>query len=409
MSTIMRAAQMTVGASARPVGRQQDAVKTKEFCEFFAGIGLVRAGLEISGWRCIYANDIDPKKAEQYAARFRGDKHYHIGDVWETDAVVSRIKGRPFLATASFPCVDLSLCGHWRGLDGEHSSTFFGFANALTAMGDRMPKVVMLENVTGLINSRGGKDFAAIARILAECGYWLDAFVIDARHFVPQSRPRIFVVGLHDTVSCPLVVKATKEYVLDDPWQRAMDASHQLRPRKLVNLMESIDIATGWMATPIKPPPERRSCLADVIDTDESQEWWDEAQVDKHLSMMSDLHKATVETLLRTSGAHIGTIYRRKRYDKTMAEVRFDGIAGCLRTPRGGSGRQIVIVINDGRVRIRWMSPREYARLQGADDFPLVGKKNQQLFGFGDAVCVPVISWIDKHVLTPLHESVIEE
>ena len=51
------------------------------------------------------------------------------------------------------------------------------------------------------------------------------------------------------------------------------------------------------------------------------------------------------------------------------------------------------------------MNPREYARLQGADDFPLVGKTNQQLFGFGDAVCVPVIKWIDDTVLTPIAAS----
>jgi DNA (cytosine-5)-methyltransferase 1 len=99
---------------------------------------------------------------------------------------------------------------------------------------------------------------------------------------------------------------------------------------------------------------------------------------------------------------HVGTIYRRKRHVQMRAEVRFDGIAGCLRTPRAGSAKQIVIVIEKGEYRIRWMSPKEYARLQGAADFPLVGTRNQQLFGFGDAVCVPAIAWIDKQVLTPI-------
>ena len=51
------------------------------------------------------------------------------------------------------------------------------------------------------------------------------------------------------------------------------------------------------------------------------------------------------------------------------------------------------------------MSPREYARLQGVSDFPLVGRPNQQMSGFGDAVCVPVIRWIDEKVLTPIYES----
>jgi DNA (cytosine-5)-methyltransferase 1 len=87
-------------------------------------------------------------------------------------------------------------------------------------------------------------------------------------------------------------------------------------------------------------------------------------------------------------------------------EVRFDGIAGCLRTTKGGSARQIVIVVKGRKLMMRWMSPREYARLQGAAHYKLVGdNKNQQMFGFGDAVCVPVIEWIDEQVLTPLHQS----
>ncbi len=98
--------------------------------------------------------------------------------------------------------------------------------------------------------------------------------------------------------------------------------------------------------------------------------------------------------------------FRRKRSGKTRAEIRFDGMAGCLRVPRGGSARQIVIAIDRGKLRIRWMRPREYARLQGAPDFPLVGRANQQMAGFGDAVCVPVIRWIDRQVLTPLYEAI---
>jgi DNA (cytosine-5)-methyltransferase 1 len=89
------------------------------------------------------------------------------------------------------------------------------------------------------------------------------------------------------------------------------------------------------------------------------------------------------------------------------AEVRFDGLAGCLRTPKGGSARQIVIVAQNGKLRMRWMNPREFARLQGVPDFPLVGTPIQQLWGFADAVCVPAIAWIDQHVLTPLYDSLL--
>ncbi len=108
--------------------------------------------------------------------------------------------------------------------------------------------------------------------------------------------------------------------------------------------------------------------------------------------------------MLAAGSKAVGTIFRRKRKGAMRAEIRFDGIAGCLRTPKGGSARQIVIAIESGRLRMRWMSPREYARLQGADEFPLVTNTIQNLYGFGDAVCVPAIRWIDENVLTPVYE-----
>lgn len=86
-----------------------------------------------------------------------------------------------------------------------------------------------------------------------------------------------------------------------------------------------------------------------------------------------------------------------------MAELRTDGLAGCLRTPRGGSGRQILYKAGKGRYQVRLLTARECARLQGApDDFKISVPLNQALFGFGDAVCVPVVEWIAKYYLRPL-------
>jgi DNA (cytosine-5)-methyltransferase 1 len=376
----------------------------KSFLEFFAGIGLVREGLCDSGWDCIYANDNDPKKREMYAGRFGEDVHFQLGDICDTQQVAAHLPAGAGLATASFPCTDLSLAGNWRGLAGKHSSAFFGFADVLDALGDDRPPLVMLENVPGLITSHDGRDFAQVAATLAELGYWLDAFVIDAKYFVPQSRPRVFIVGVHEAADAPLMIRAGEQF-LGDPWRLRVESTPALRPQRLVQAMTSIDLATGWFTLALDPPRTQRDELSSVIDLDDAQEWWDEAQVDKHWGMMSDLHQDLVGELRADGGTHVGTIYRRKRGGTTRAEVRFDGVAGCLRTPRGGSARQIVIVIERGELRIRWMSPREYARLQGAGDFPLVERKNQNLFGFGDAVCVPVIRWIDANVLTPLFDT----
>jgi DNA (cytosine-5)-methyltransferase 1 len=168
--------------------------------------------------------------------------------------------------------------------------------------------------------------------------------------------------------------------------------------------MRSIDLPTGWTAFNVPSPRENPPGVAELIDRDDRQDWWGPDAVRKHHDMMHDRHRRSIDEMLARGETFVGTIYRRKRGDRTMAEVRFDGVAGCLRTPKGGSARQIVVVVEDGALKMRWMSPREYARLQGAPTFPLVPNSIQNLHGFGDAVCVPVIRWIDEHALTPVFE-----
>jgi DNA (cytosine-5)-methyltransferase 1 len=379
----------------------------KTFCEFFAGIGLVREGLLASGWSCLYANDISAKKQTMYEAYFGGSNHFHLGDVWKTEEVLERIIGRPFLATASFPCIDLSLAGHYRGFGGEHSSSFFGFVNVLRALGDRRPPLVMLENVTGFLTARKGGDFAEAAKTLAGLGYWIDALVLDAKHFVPQSRPRIFLIGAAEGLQPPGAVRQVRSQWAADAWRVKLTASPTVRPPRLIRLMEKVELATGWIALDVPAPPSRQTQLADVVDLDDEQEWWNADEVQRHYAMMSDRHKKHVDDLLAAGGKNVGAAFRRGRNRQQRAEVRFDGLAGCLRTPRGGSAKQILIFVDGGRLRMRWMSAREYARLQGAENFPLDGDNMQLLFGFGDAVCVPVIRWIDAQVLTPIFDEAV--
>lgn len=385
-------------ATTRAVRVRKMAPPQKTFCEFFAGIGLIREGLSQSGWQCVFANDIDPKKQQAYEARFGKSDHFHRGDVWDTTRILDCISGRPDLMTASFPCIDLSLAGHYRGLVGEHSSAFFGFARVLEALGKRRPLLVLLENVTGFLTSRQGQDFATAVQRLAGLGYWLDAFVLDACHFTPQSRPRVFVVGAVPELR-----------LMEDSSQGSfwpMERSSPLRTSPIVHFRRDLVLPTGWMTLPLPDPPTRTTRLADLIDCDDGQAWWNEAEVARHREMMSTRHRQQIDMILASRQSWVGTIFRRIRAKQMRAEVRFDGLAGCLRTPKGGSAKQIVVEARAGKLRMRWMSPREYARLQGAADFPLVGTTIQQLWGFADAVCVPAIAWIDCHVLTPLLKTV---
>jgi DNA (cytosine-5)-methyltransferase 1 len=377
----------------------------KTFCEFFAGIGLVGDALSRTGWKCAYANDIDAKKRRMYEGHYGASRHYHEGDVWALDDVLNRIPGQPVLATASFPCTDMSLAGKRRGLAGEQSGALFGFLQVIERLAERRPRMVMLENVPGFLTSHDGADFATAVQELAGLGYWLDAFILDARWFVPQSRPRLFLVGYSEQLlRSPLVVSRNDAEVLSDPWRAAVRRADRLRPPRLREVLDSITPATGWATFDCGNPRGQRRVLRDVIDLDDDQPWWSDQEINRHAAMMSDRHRRQVESLRADGTTSVLTAFRRIRKGEQRMEVRFDGVAGCLRTPRGGSAKQIVLAVDGGRLRMRWMTPREYARLQGVGEFTLPENAIQGYFGFGDAVCVPVIEWIDRHMLTPAYE-----
>ena len=164
-----------------------------EFAELFSGEGLFRAALQPGGWRSVLAVDKCRKKAAGYAARW-GDRT-HIADIFDSIEVAERLAkaGRIGLLTAGFPCTDASAAGTGRGVAGPGTSAVFGLRDALRRL-DRRPPIVLLENVTGLVTRRNGEDFRVMLRHFAELGFGVDAFALDAKHFLPQSRRRLYVV-----------------------------------------------------------------------------------------------------------------------------------------------------------------------------------------------------------------------
>jgi DNA (cytosine-5)-methyltransferase 1 len=375
------------------------------FAEFFAGIGLTHMGLAQHGWHCVYANDIEVKKKRMYESCFGKADYYHVEDIWKTKQITSRMPaGKLDLATASFPCVDLSLAGNLKGFAGEQSGAFNGFTKVLGALQreNRLPRTVLIENVIGFLSSHNGKFFRVALKALSSLGYYVDAFIVDAKTFVPQSRPRLFLVGFLHELMPDEGERPRRLAALPEPWALEEVPDIRRRPLQLLRALEETRLATKWFPFHLPPLPRENRTLSEHIDTDETQEWWNETRVRKHLAEMSPAHRARTEELKKRREITIGTIYRRVRDSKSRSEIRTDGLAGCLRTPRGGSSRQIVLVVGKGKIQMRWMTPREYARLQGCPDFPIEVERNEALFGFGDAVCVPVISWIAKNVLTQL-------
>ncbi|MDI3242242.1 DNA (cytosine-5-)-methyltransferase [Arthrobacter sp. AL08] len=352
--------------------------------EFFAGIGLVRAGLEPAGFEIVWANDYEPAKKEMYEGNFGSDHDFALGDIAKVKSAA--LPEDLDFAWASFPCTDLSLAGDRRGLAGKQSGTFFHFTRIMDELEDKKPRVIALENVNGLATSHGGDDMAALARELNGLGYSVDVLALDGRRFVAQSRPRIFIVGSMD-----VPVEDTKEV-------------STLRPEWLQGVFQDPTVITHRAALP-EPPEMLTVGLSDVVETMGARDsrWWDAERKDKFLTSLSVVQRERLDAMKASQHVTYRTAYRRTRSGVPVWEIRADEVSGCLRTARGGSSKQAVVMAGRGRTAVRWMTPVEYARLMGAGDYNLSGLRDSQiLFGFGDAVVVPAVQWVGENYLAPL-------
>jgi len=367
------------------------------YYDFFAGGGMAGIGLG-STWECLFANDIDAKKAASYCDNHNGGKELLLKDVAHVS--LSELHGSPDLVWASFPCQDLSHAGKRAGLAGERSGMFKPFwklVRELYADG-RAPKIIALENVYGAITSNGGRDFATLASAFSGLGYHFGAVVIDAVHFLPQSRPRFFMVGIQKDLKIP------DGYIMDGP-------SELWHPSALVegyNLLTPAATAR-WQWWNLPTPPARNTNLASLIEEKpQGVKWHTKAETKNLLNMMTDLNLKKVEAAKQTNQKTVGTIYRRTRADadgvkRQRAEVRFDQIAGCLRTPGGGSSRQTIMVVEGKKIRSRLLSPREAALLMGLpDEYILPTRYNEAYKLAGDGVAVPVVSYLAESIFEPI-------
>jgi DNA (cytosine-5)-methyltransferase 1 len=373
------------------------------FYEFFAGGGMARAGLG-DGWACQFANDFDAMKVETYKANWPGD------DIREADVAALTLddlpEGRADLAWASFPCQDLSLAGGYRGLGRERdntptrSGTFWPFWRLMRALHTRgrAPRAIVLENVYGALTSHGGKDFAAIAEALTGAGYRFGALVINATHFVPQSRPRVFFVAVAEGE--PLDAAPFSERPAEAWSPPALLRAHALL---------SAEAKKRWVWWSPPPPAGRIRDFASIIEDEPTGvEWRNAEQTAYLLSLMTEVNRNKVKAAQKAGRRVVGTVYRRTRPDENglkrqRAEVRFDEVFGCLRTPAGGSSRQIMLVIEGKKVRSRLVSPREAARLMGLrDDYKLPARYNDAYHVCGDGVCAPVVRFLAQTLLEPV-------
>lgn len=346
------------------------------FHEFFAGSGLVSYGLSPL-FDAVWANDISEVKARVYRANRNGSvlRICDIADVRGDELPDAA------LSWASFPCQDLSLAGKIGGIRAERSGLVWQWLRVLDELGDRAPRVACLENVSGLVSSRGGEDYRQLHSALASRGYHTGAVLLNANRFVPQSRPRVFVIATRGPVLADLIA--------DEPtW---------LHPTPVKRAAGPLKDFVWWDADEPEPMTTR---LADVLenapfDHDEAVALIPPAHVDK----------------LHASGLTYVSAYKRTRNHQQVLELRCDGIAGCLRTPAGGSSRQYLVRCDEGgELHARLLTVREAARLMGApDSYMLPGTYNEGYLAMGDAVAAPVAHWLSKTFLARLVEAAYNE
>jgi DNA (cytosine-5)-methyltransferase 1 len=370
------------------------------FLEFFAGGGMARAGLG-NGWRCSFANDFDQMKIGTYRSNWGGDELIS-GDVNFINTC--QIPGQADLAWASFPCQDLSLAGNALGIgtvdEQTRSGAFWAFWKIIEGLiGEhRAPAVVVLENVYGSLTANKGRDFATIARCLALGGYRFGAMVIDAARFVPQSRPRVFIVAFRNDMHVP------ENLIKSHP----SPAWHPTVMESAINRLSELDRESWLWLTPTEPLNEVNLLSDLILEEPDDVSWHSPSETQKLIAMMSNVNHNRLLAMQAKGKRLVGTIYKRTRVDGTgsrrqRAELRDDNIAGCLRTPGGGSSRQTIVVVEGASVRTRLLSAREAARLMGLpDSYKLPARYNDAYHVAGDGLVVPVVRYLADTVIEPI-------
>ena len=356
--------------------------------DFFAGSGLVRLGLE-PDFHTIWANDICPKKAAVYNAN-EPLRPLHLSSIADVEG--ARLPAAD-LAWASFPCQDLSLAGNLIGIrKGTRSGLFWEWIRVLDELCStgQKPAILVAENVVGFLISRNGTHFRHAYRAIRDLGYVAGALVIDARQFVPQSRPRAFIVAVDERIP------------LHDLAQINPGSFH---PESVKTAAAAVS-DSEWVWWSVPPPSGNIQTLADICERMAPCD--SEAKTRKLRAMLSPHNKRKLLAQIRSGHFTVGTGYRRTRPlqgggKAQRLELRFDGIAGCLRTPQGGSSRQVVVIVDGHKVRTRLLTVRECGRLMGAPDtYEISGSYNDGYRAMGDAVAVPVVRWLTRHLLAPL-------
>ena len=330
-----------------------------EFIDLFAGIGGLRYGFEAIGGKCIFTSEWNKYAQKTYLANFKCD-HDVTGDI--TEISVEEIPGHDVLL-AGFPCQPFSIAGVSKknalkrphGFRCEAQGTlFFDVARIIER---NRPKAFLLENVKNLVNHDKGNTFKVIHRTLTEeLGYQIHWKVIDARSWVPQHRERIFIAGFREANGF------------------SFDNLEIPNPLEGPNLDTILHPENGTEVTEEPFTHGKKGRVADKYTL--SDHLW------KYLQDYAEKHRK------RGNGFGFGLVGREDIARTLSARYYKDGSE---------------ILVRQEEKNPRRLTPRECARLMGFDragksDFIIPVSDTQAYKQFGNAVVVPVVEAVARHM-----------
>ncbi len=352
-----------VKALEKIAGRTRRKASGFRFIDLFAGIGGIRLGFEAIGGRCVFTSEWNKYAQATYRANFHdGPDHVFAGDITEVEA--TDIPPHDVLV-AGFPCQPFSIAGvskknalgraHGFSCDTQ-GTLFFDVARIIA---HHRPPVFLLENVKNLTSHDKGRTFQVIRRTLEEeLGYEVSWRVIDAKGLIPQHRERIFIVGVRGDLDSP------------------------------------IDLSSLEL-----PDPETGPKLRTILHAEDGSEPADPAYLDDDGRV---LPKYTLSDKLWKYLQDYAEKHRRKGNGFGFGLVGPDDVARTLSARYYKDGSEILVSRGNGR-NPRRLTPRECARLMGFEkpgraDFVIPVSDTQAYKQFGNAVVVPVVKAVARHM-----------
>lgn len=313
---------------------------TFKFVDLFAGIGGIRLAYQNIGGKCVFTSEWDIYSKKTYDANFGEVPFGDITQISETE-----IPDHDILL-GGFPCQPFSIAGVSKKnslgrahgfLDETQGTLFFDVARIID---HKKPSAFMLENVKNLVSHDKGKTFKVIKETLTELGYSIHCKVLDGKHFVPQHRERIIIVGFKNSL---------------------FEGKEQFK-------------------FPDLPEPSRviREILEPIVDDKYtlSDKLWN------YLQEYAKKHKAL--------GNGFG-----------FGMTNLDGISRTMSARYYKDGAEILIP-QEGK-NPRRLTPRECARLQGfPDDFLIPVSDNQAYKQFGNSVVTPLIQAVGVNIVNEI-------